>query len=74
MAFLQDGRLLRNVGPKARIEDPALFLLALRQGVRAKGMAGVARQSGLQRESLYKSLSAIGNPDRINSVISLCMP
>jgi probable addiction module antidote protein len=44
-------------------EDPAVFLLALRQVAKAKGMTAVARESGLQRESIYKSLSATGNPE-----------
>ncbi len=30
---------------------------------RAKGMAEVAKQTGLGRESLYKALSAEGNPE-----------
>ena len=30
---------------------------------RAKGMTGVAREAGLGRESLYKALSADGNPE-----------
>ena len=36
----------------------------MRSGViaRAKGMAQVARDTGLSRESLYKALSGEGNP------------
>ena len=30
---------------------------------RAAGMASVARKTGLSRESLYRSLSAQGNPE-----------
>lgn len=32
---------------------------------RAKGMANVARQAGLSRESLYKALSTDGNPSLV---------
>ena len=43
--------------------DPALIAAALGDIARAKGMAFVARETGLGRESLYKALSADGNPE-----------
>jgi probable addiction module antidote protein len=43
--------------------DPALLAAALGDIARAKGMSQVARQAGLGRESLYKALSAQGNPE-----------
>jgi len=43
--------------------DPALFAAALGDVARAKGMSEVARATGLGRESLYKALSADGNPE-----------
>ena len=43
--------------------DPALIAAALGDIARAKGMSQVARQAGLGRESLYKTLSASGNPE-----------
>jgi probable addiction module antidote protein len=43
--------------------DPALITAALGDVARAKGMAQVARDAGLRRESLYKALSAEGNPE-----------
>jgi len=44
-------------------EDQATFLLALRDVVEAAGGATVvARQTKIQRESLYKVLSNRGNP------------
>ena len=43
--------------------DPAIVAHALGTIARAKGMAGVAREAGLSRESLYKTLSADGNPE-----------
>ena len=44
-------------------EDPAVFLLALRQVAQAQGMSSVARKAKLGRESLYKALSEKGNPE-----------
>jgi probable addiction module antidote protein len=44
-------------------DDPASFLLALRQVAKAHGMSEVARKANLGRESLYKTLSESGNPE-----------
>jgi probable addiction module antidote protein len=43
--------------------DPALVAAALGDIARARGMAAIARESGLGRESLYKALSPEGNPE-----------
>ena len=43
--------------------DPAVVTAALGDVARAKGMSQVARKAGLGRESLYKALSAEGNPE-----------
>ena len=43
-------------------EGSELFLLALRDVARARGMTGVAKKAGLGRESMYKALSKTGNP------------
>ncbi|HEX2332153.1 MAG TPA: addiction module antidote protein [Burkholderiales bacterium] len=43
--------------------DPAVVAAVLGDIARAKGMADIARQAGVGRESLYKSLSAGGNPE-----------
>lgn len=43
--------------------DPALVAAALGDIARAKGMANIARETGLGRESLYKALSPEGNPE-----------
>ena len=42
--------------------DQEVFLLALRRVTEARGMSQVARQAQLNRESLYRMLSASGNP------------
>lgn len=44
-------------------DDPRVVAAALGDIARAKGMSQVAREAGLGRESLYKSLSAEGNPE-----------
>ena len=43
--------------------DAAFIAKALGDIARAKGMARVARDAGLSRESLYKALSENGNPE-----------
>jgi len=43
--------------------DPALVAAVLGDIARAKGMADIARETGLGRESLYKALSPEGNPE-----------
>jgi probable addiction module antidote protein len=43
--------------------DPTLVTAALGDIARARGMATIARDTGLGRESLYKALSAEGNPE-----------
>jgi probable addiction module antidote protein len=43
-------------------DDAAGVARALGDIARARGMARVARDAGLSRESLYKALSATGNP------------
>ena len=43
--------------------DAALIAAALGDIARAKGMTQIARDAGLGRESLYKALSADGNPE-----------
>jgi probable addiction module antidote protein len=43
-------------------DDPQIFLIALGHLAQKKGMAEVARKTGLNRESLYKSMSGDGNP------------
>ena len=43
--------------------DPSLVAAALGDIARAKGMAQIARDTGLGRESLYKALSPEGNPE-----------
>jgi len=43
--------------------DPKLVAAALGDAARARGMAALARQTGLSRESLYRARSSDGNPE-----------
>lgn len=43
--------------------DPKVIAAALGDIARVKGMTQIARDAGLGRESLYKALSAGGNPE-----------
>jgi probable addiction module antidote protein len=43
--------------------DTALIVAALGDIARSKGMTQIAREAGLGRESLYKSLAIEGNPE-----------
>jgi len=43
-------------------DDPAFIKRALGVAARAKGMSDLAKETGLDRTSLYKALSEDGNP------------
>jgi len=43
--------------------DPAFIAKVLGTVARARGMSQIAKKAGLSRESLYKALSAEGNPE-----------
>ena len=45
-----------------RDSDPGVFLAAVRDVARARGMAQVGKAAGLSRHSLYRALRANGNP------------
>ncbi len=51
-------------------DDPDLLLLALGDVARAKGMAQVAKDAGLGRESLYKALAPGAKP-RFDTVMKV---
>jgi probable addiction module antidote protein len=50
------------------IGDPALISHALGIVARSKGMARIAKKTGLGRESLYKALSKEGHPEFLTVV------
>lgn len=43
-------------------DEPRVLLMALRHVAQARGIARVAKAAGVERESLYRALSANGNP------------
>ncbi|MFM8910991.1 MAG: addiction module antidote protein [Gemmatimonadota bacterium] len=51
-------------------EDPDLFLQAIADVAKALGMAQVAKETGLGRESLYKALAPGAKP-RYDTVLKL---
>ena len=58
---------------RAALEDedePRVLLLALRHLARARGIAKVAKAAGVERESLYRALSARGNP-RLSTLVAV---
>ena len=44
-------------------ENPEVFVSALGNVAKAKGMAQIAKDAGLSRESLYKSLNGQSKPE-----------
>ncbi len=51
-------------------DDPALFLAALSDVAKARGMTKLAKDAGLGRESLYKALAPGAKP-RYDTVLKL---
>lgn len=59
----REGDIAEYLSEALALEDPAYFQHALGAVARAKGMAAIARKTGLGRQSLYKALSEGGNPE-----------
>jgi probable addiction module antidote protein len=59
---------------RAALEDddePSVLLIALRRIAEARGgIAKVAKAAGIERESLYRALSAHGNP-RLSTLVAV---
>jgi probable addiction module antidote protein len=51
-------------------DEPQVLLLALRHLARAQGIAKVAKAAHVERESLYRALSARGNP-RLSTLMAV---
>jgi probable addiction module antidote protein len=62
------GEYLREVLEQS--DTPEELLLGLRRIAEAQGMSRVAEPAGLSRESLYRSLSATGNP-RLSTLVAV---
>lgn len=64
VAAYQDNKemMLDYVSAALEASNPDVFLVALSDVARIKGMAQLARDTGLRRESLYKTLSPGAKP------------
>lgn len=52
-------------------DDPRVLLIALRRVAEARGgIAKLAKAAGIERESLYRALSAHGNP-RLSTLVAV---
>src|SRR5437773_1157449 len=51
-------------------DEPRVLLIALRHLAQAQGIAKVAKAAGIERESLYRALSAHGNP-RLSTLVAV---
>ena len=72
VAYLyNDAVIAEYLSAAAEDPNPDVFLAALGDVAKARGMAQIAKEAGLGRESLYKTLSAGALPrfETINSVL-----
>jgi probable addiction module antidote protein len=65
-----DAAVAEYVTAVLEADDPDLLLLALADIARARGMAEVAKEAGLGRESLYKALSPGAKP-RFDTILKV---
>lgn len=65
-----DAAIAEYMSAVLETDDPDLLLLALGDVARARGMAQVAKDSGLGRESLYKALAPGAKP-RFDTVVKV---
>jgi probable addiction module antidote protein len=66
-----DAVIAEYLSAAAEDPNPEVFLAALGDAAKARGMAQIAKDAGLGRESLYKTLSAGAHPrfETINCVL-----
>ena len=57
-----DAVIVEYLSAAAEDPNPDVFVAALGEVAKARGMAQIAKESGLGRESLYKALSAGAHP------------
>ena len=61
--YLEDEQdIIAYLNAVTEYDDPALMQVALGNVAKARGMTQIAKDAGVGRESLYKSLSRDGNP------------
>ena len=54
----------------ADVDEPKALLVALRQLAKAHGIARIAKEAQIERESLYRALSEKGNP-RFSTIVAV---
>ena len=66
-----DAVIAKYLSAAAEDPNPEVFVAALGDVAKARGMAQIAKDAGLGRESLYKTLSAGAHPrfETINSAL-----
>ncbi|MCA3264957.1 MAG: putative addiction module antidote protein [Azospirillum sp.] len=70
--YLDDEEVIAEyLSEAAADENPAVFLKAIGDVAKARGMTGIATKSGLGRESLYKAFAAGAKPrhETVQSVL-----
>lgn len=60
--LLQDSDLAEYLAEAYEDDDPAVFVVALGYAVKHRGVAQVAEEAGLNRESLYKVINGKVQP------------
>ena len=65
-----DAAIAEYIDAALEEDDLDLLLLALGDVARARGMANIARETGLGRESLYKTLSPGAKP-RFDTIVKV---
>jgi probable addiction module antidote protein len=65
-----DGAVAEYMNAALESGDPDLLLLALGEIARARGMAQIAKDAGLSRESLYKALAPGAKP-RFDTILKV---
>jgi probable addiction module antidote protein len=66
-----DGAVAEYLSAAVEDPNPDVFLAALGDVAKARGMAKIAKDAGLGRESLYKALEAGAHPryETVNAVL-----
>lgn len=65
-----DAAIAEYMNAVLELDDPDLLLAALGDIARARGMAQVAKDAGLGRESLYKALTP-GSKPRFDTIVKV---
>lgn len=68
--LIDDAAIAEYMTAVLETDDPDLLLMALGDVARAKGIAQVAKDAGLGRESLYKALAPGAKP-RFDTVLKV---